>query len=62
MVILVFCTSHANRIDGNEAKKHYSSLSNSPTHSDGLAKDPTEEFPVPSSSDQEGDEVPLVDS
>lgn len=54
--------SHASSIDGNEANSRYSSLANSPRHSDGLAKELTEELPVPSSSDEEPDEVPPVDS
>ena len=53
--------SHANRIDVNEAKSRYYSLSNSPRHFDGLAKELTEELPVPSSSDEEPDEVPPFD-
>lgn len=53
--------SHASSIDGNEVNSRYSSLSNSPRHSDGPAKELTEELPVPS-SDEEPDEVPPLDS
>lgn len=53
--------SHASSIDGNEVNSRYSSLTNSPRHSDGPAKELTEELPIPS-SDEEPDEVPPVDS
>ncbi|KAH9315769.1 hypothetical protein KI387_024396, partial [Taxus chinensis] len=54
-------TSYASSIDGNEATSHYSSYSNSPRHSDGPAKELTEELPVPG-SDEELDEAPPADT
>lgn len=54
-------TSYASSIDGNEVTSHYSSYSNSPRHSDGPAKELTEELPVPG-SDEEVDEAPPVDT
>ncbi|XP_057865642.1 P-loop NTPase domain-containing protein LPA1 homolog 2 isoform X2 [Cryptomeria japonica] len=54
-------TSYASSIDGNEVISHYSSYSNSPRHSDGPAKELTEELPVPG-SDEELDEAPPVDT
>ena len=57
-----YSVSHASRIDGNEANSHYCSLSNSPRHSNGLAKDINEEFPIPRRVDEEPNEVSPIGS